>query len=98
MGFLGYEQSASYAVGEFITVYGGLQLGIGLAMILVNWMPQYYSGTLFFAMVLSIALIVLRLVTLFSHGFFFEGNLMAGLELVFAVSLMALFWQHRTAG
>ncbi len=95
MAFLGLGHVTTYGLGEFVTVYGGLQLGIGLGMILVNWWPQYYSGTLFFATVLSVALIAVRLFTLFSHGFFFEGNLMAGLEFIIAASLLALFWQQR---
>ena len=98
MSFLGLGSVNSYGVGEFVTVYGGLQLGIGLGMILVNWLPQYYSGTLFFATILSFALIAVRVFTLVSHGFFLEGNLMAGLELIIAASLLTLFWQQRSLG
>lgn len=97
MTFLGYEATSQFSVGEFITVYGGLQIGIGLAMIAVNWLPQYFGGTLFFATVFSIVLILARIATLITYGFFEQGNLMAGLEMVIAVSLVVLFLRHHFA-
>ena len=97
MTFLGYESSSAYTLGEFITVYGGIQLGVGLAMLLANLWPQYYGGTLMFATVFSVVLILTRIATLLTYGFFEQGNLMAGLELVIAVGLVVLFVRHHFA-
>lgn len=94
MAFLGYDSTSEFSVGEFITVYGGLQIGIGLAMVLVNWLPQYFGGTLLFATVFSLVLILMRIITLFAYGFFEQGTMMAGLELVIAVCLVVLFARH----
>lgn len=97
MTFLGYESSSAHTLGEFITVYGGIQLGVGLAMLLANLWPQYYGGTLMFATVFSVVLILTRIATLLTYGFFEQGNLMAGLELVIAVGLVVLFVRHHFA-
>jgi len=94
MEFLGYRSDDPHTLGEFITVYGGLQIGIGLAMLLVNIWPQYYSGTLFFATVFSVVLIAMRLLTLVSFGFFAQGNMMAALEMAIAVALLLVFFRH----
>lgn len=98
MSFLGYEPSSQFSVGEFITVYGGLQLGIGLAMLIVNWLPQYFGGTLLFAAVFSVVLLLVRIMTLVTYGFFEQGNIMAGVELFIAVSLVAVFVRYHFAG
>ena len=97
MAFLGYESSSSHTISEFITVYGGIQLGVGLAMLMANVWPQYYGGTLMFATVFSVVLILTRIATLLTYGFFEQGNLMAGLELVIAVGLIVLFVRHHFA-
>lgn len=98
MGFLGYAEvrHIEASVAEFVTVYGGLQLGIGLAMLTANLFPQYYGGTLLFAAVLSLLLIFMRVVSMMTYGWFEEGLMMGGLELVLAVSLAVLFYrQHQ---
>lgn len=97
MGYLGYQDLGSSTVAEFITVYGGLQIGIALAMLGVNWLPQYFAGTLFFATVLSLCLIVMRVLSMVAHGWFSAGIAMGILELVIAVALGILFYRHHTA-
>lgn len=59
---LGYLLPDAAGQGEFITVYGGLQAGIGLAMILSALRNSAIDGGLLFAAVLSAVLAAYRLV------------------------------------
>lgn len=49
---------------EYFSVYGGLQLGLGIAMIAVSFKPPLLMGGLFFSVVFSWVLAVSRIVGL----------------------------------
>lgn len=97
MAYLGYQDVNSSTIAEFFTVYGGLQIGIAFAMLGVNWLPQYFAGTLFFATILSLCLIVMRVVSMLAYGWFSAGIAMGILELLIAVALGILLYRHHTA-
>jgi hypothetical protein len=59
---LGFGFTQSFAQVEYFTVYGGLQLGLGLAMLAVSFHPKALLGGVLFALVFSTVLAVIRLV------------------------------------
>lgn len=65
--FLGFSFS-NLGIAEFYSVYGGLQLGIGLAMILSSLNEHYFPGGLFFALVLSCGLLMFRVIAMLQFG------------------------------
>lgn len=63
--YLGFQLLNNVAQSEFITVYGGMQMGIGLAMLLTSLRSDYMEAGLFFSMVFSLFLAFYRLVSFF---------------------------------
>jgi hypothetical protein len=89
--YVGYGASSSVAAAEFFTVYGGIQLGLGLAMWLGAKIERYQEATLFFAMVFSLVLVTARLISfvVYPNALDHMGAwVMAELEAVIAISLV----------
>lgn len=59
-GFLGFSLTPA-GRSEFFAVYGGLQVGIALAMIMSSLHKGYIEGALYFSLVLSAGLLGFRL-------------------------------------
>lgn len=55
-------------IAEFYSVYGGLQLGIGMAMILCTLNEHYLTGGVFFSLVLSSGLMLFRVIAILQFG------------------------------
>jgi len=93
LGFIIVDQGLT----EFFSVYGGLQLGLGAAMILSSLKPQFLLGGLFFALVTSSGLLMARLVALINYG----GNegiyAMTILETVIVIILAIPFYRAQKA-
>ncbi|WP_231882933.1 hypothetical protein, partial [Oleiphilus sp. HI0132] len=51
--FLGINFQSEMGLAEFFSVYGGLQVGIGCAMILSSFYKPYLEGAVFFAAIVS---------------------------------------------
>jgi hypothetical protein len=76
-----------FAQVEYFSVYGGLQLGLGIAMIAVSMQSKLLLGGVFFAFVFSFTLALMRLLALFLYE---ANDLMWGLlvlESLIALSL-----------
>ena len=94
--YVGYETRSAVATAEFFTVYGGIQLGLGLAMLLGARKERYQEATLFLAMVFSVTLVVARVISfmLYPNALDHVGAwLMAELEGVIAVALAIAFYR-----
>jgi hypothetical protein len=55
-------------IAEFYSVYGGLQLGIGMAMILSSLNEHFLPGGVFFSLVLSCGLMLFRVIAMLQFG------------------------------
>ncbi|QDS99387.1 DUF4345 family protein [Adhaeretor mobilis] len=64
---VGFQLMDGQGRSEFVTVYGGLEVGLGAAMILTGMSPQLRIGGLAFAAIVSVALVVFRVPTLFRY-------------------------------
>ncbi|MFT7184730.1 MAG: hypothetical protein ACI84K_000096 [Pseudohongiellaceae bacterium] len=82
-GFLGLEFSHVAGKAEFFSVYGGLQVGIAIAILACSLIPTYQLGASFFAFLVSFGLFGFRLLSVISidqssvliYMLFFEGFL-----------------------
>ncbi|MAA71211.1 MAG: hypothetical protein CL679_05715 [Bermanella sp.] len=61
---LGFGFTQPFAQVEYFSVYGGLQLGLGLAMLAVSFSPKALLGGVLFAFVFSSVLAVIRLLAI----------------------------------
>lgn len=94
--YVGYGASSAVAAAEFFTVYGGIQLGLGLAMWLGAQKERYQEATLFLAMVFSLVLITARVISfvVYPNALDHVGAwIMAELEAVIAISLVIAFFR-----
>ncbi|MGK0443956.1 MAG: hypothetical protein ACJA1U_000885 [Bermanella sp.] len=94
---LGFGFASPYAQLEYFSVYGGLQLGLGIAMLAASFQPKFVLGSVFFAFVFSSILAAIRLlaITLFPANDMMWGLLV--LESVIAVSLWRAWHQLNLA-
>jgi len=85
--FLGYEFSG-FGEAEFFTVYGGLQMGIALAMLLSSFKEDFITAALFFSFILSSVLAGFRLLSMAMYSFNDAILAMAVLEILLAAVLL----------
>ncbi len=88
--YVGYEASGGAAIAEFFTVYGGIQLGLGIAMLLGSLEKNFQEATLFFGFVISATLIAARLISFIVYPEALDhvgAWAMAQLEALIAVTL-----------
>lgn len=62
--YVGYGMPSSLAYAEFFTVYGGLQLGLGLAMVCASRSARFLEGALFMSLIVSWCLFAARLISM----------------------------------
>ena len=89
LGFMLVDQGVS----EFVSVYGGLQLGLGAAMMLSTLKDEFIPGALCFAFITSLGLLTTRIMALIGYGANTDLYIMAALEL-FIVVILALPLYH----
>ena len=89
---VGYQFTSSFGESEFIVVYGGLQLGLGLAMVICARLPLLVMGALVFSLIFSAVLTLFRLGTFFFYG---ASGLWVLLFLVELSIVIALFFAVR---
>lgn len=90
-GFLGLAFADVSGQAEFFSVYGGLQLGLGLAMLISSWRADYLEGSLFFAMIFSGCLAGFRVLSFILFGVIEQFMVMLILELLIVIGLF-LVW------
>ena len=91
---VGFALSGGSGHSEWITVYGGLQTGLGAAMILCGLSPTLRLGGLAFAAIFSTALVVFRAPTLMAYS---VKNLTYFFAVVEIVSAAWLIWAFLAA-
>jgi len=97
--FVGYELQGAVGKAEFFTVYGGLQLGLGLAMLIGSSVKQAFVGTMLMAFVVSLVLALVRLLSLLVYTDAIEQQglaMMVAVECLLAFVLLAGWLKIRT--
>lgn len=89
---LGFEFTHKAALTEYFSVYGGLQLGLGLAMLFSSYKDKLLIGAVFFSCVFSFVLCLSRIVGIIIHS---SNELMWILFILELVIACLLFWQWR---
>ena len=93
-GFLGFTLSP-VGLSEFFSVYGGLQVGLGLAMLVTSFNKDYIEASLFFALITSIGLLIFRLISLMSMVVNEGVYAMALLETIIVMALGVHYFKLR---
>ena len=60
---VGFHLINGHGISEYITVYGGLEVGLGLAMLITSFVKRLQLGGLAFAFIISTCLPVFRIPT-----------------------------------
>lgn len=94
--FLGLGLDSSLARSEFFSVYGGLQAGLGVAMVMSSFKPAYLEAALFFSAVFSACLAIFRLISFFVFGWTDAALMMLVIEAGLAVALVYGWCKHRS--
>lgn len=92
-GFLGLGLNTGLARSEFFAVYGGLQFGLGAAMLLSSFAPRYVEAAFFFSAVFSFCLALFRLVSFSIYGWTDASLLMLAIEVGIASVLVYGWWR-----
>ncbi len=94
--FLGFSLATPAAKAEFFSVYGGLQVGLGIAMLFSSFKPQYLEASLVYSAIFSTGLCVFRLLSFVLFGFVEAFVAMLILELVIMTLLWLAVWRIRS--
>ena len=96
-GFLGFSFTGSTGYAEFFAVYGGLQLGLGAAIVLCSLNRRYIEAAFYFSAILSTGLLIFRILGMLLYGFSPE---LAGMALLETLIAMALWvgWKRSKTG
>ncbi|WP_419831464.1 hypothetical protein [Endozoicomonas atrinae] len=78
-------------MGEFFSVYGGLQAGLGLGMIICGFQRQHVRSALLFSGVFSTVLFVFRGISIFLYGQHETTLTLLAVEGIIAGSLLFSF-------
>lgn len=83
-GYLGFVLDTAMAKSEFFSVYGGLQSGLGLAILFTSFQPRYVEAALYFSTVFSTTLALFRFMSFMMFGWTEAFFVMFILELLIA--------------
>lgn len=86
-GSLGYQLESDTGLAEFFTVYGGLEVGLGAAMIVTTLRLEWFQGGLVFAVIISWVLAIFRVLSLLVFDPEQSAFVYLSLEVVLAVLL-----------
>ena len=85
--FLGFDLVLPNGFSEFLSVYGGLQVGLGLAMLVTSFQGRYVEGSLYFSAIFSSCLALFRLISFCLYSVVSDFLIMLIIETIIAVGL-----------
>jgi hypothetical protein len=88
-GFIGFELLAEIGQSEFFTVYGGLQVGIGMSMLMTSLKAEYLEAGVYFSAIFSSFLALFRVSSFVVYGFIESFVVILVLEVFIGA---ALWW------
>ena len=91
--FLGIQLINELGKAEFFSVYGGLQVGLGLAMLLISLKSDYIDAAIYFCAIFSSSLFVFRLISL---GFYSHDSTLVSMLIIEGGITVILWWKHLT--
>jgi hypothetical protein len=94
--FLGFVLDTASVQSEFFSVYGGLQTGLGLAMLLTSCRSGYVEAALYFSAIFSATLAIFRLLSFMLFGWHQAFIIMLFIEVMIAAALFAGWWRYRS--
>jgi len=92
--FLGFTLS-DVGLSEFFSVYGGLQVGLAMAMLMSSMKTEYLEAAIFYSLVTSTGLFIFRLIAMLNIGSNEGVIAMAALEGVFVAVFAMQFYSVR---
>ena len=92
--FLGFTLS-DVGLSEFFSVYGGLQVGLAMAMLMSSMKTEYLEAAIFYSLITSTGLFIFRLIAMLNIGSNEGVIAMAALEGVFVAVFAMQFYSVR---
>lgn len=92
--FLGFTLS-DVGLSEFFSVYGGLQVGLAMAMLMSSMKTEYLEAAIFYSLITSTGLFIFRLIAMLNIGSNEGVIAMAVLEGVFVAVFAMQFYRVR---
>lgn len=89
--YVGYSLTSPVGIGEFVSVYGGLQLGLAAAMLTLAGQATAIRHGLLFSAIFSSVLAFVRVVSLLIYGYSEAHIGFFILEAVLALVLVAAY-------
>tara|TARA_R110002167_G_scaffold118753_15_gene295524 strand:+ start:1158 stop:1493 length:336 start_codon:yes stop_codon:yes gene_type:complete len=86
-GFLGFQLASPAGFVEFFSVYGGLQVGLGMAMLVSSFRSDYVEASLYFSAIFSTFLLLFRVLSFAIYGLINDFIVMLIIEVVIFVGL-----------
>lgn len=96
--FVGYTLSDPIGLVEFVSVYGGIQVGIGLAILFLSRIKAFALSAVIFSLFISASLLAFRLIALVSIGVSDNLLMMAGVECLIVVLLVMQYRRLLSVG
>lgn len=88
---VGYQELSAGGRSEFLTIYGGLQIGLAAFFALAASVGEFHSAGVLFALCLYVPLVFYRAITIVKYWPVKNNTLMIGaLELALALGAIAL--------
>ena len=91
---VGFRLINDSGMSDFITGYGGFEVGIGLAMLVTSFVKRLRPGGLAFAFILSACLPLFRVPTVILFDVQHITYILMTTEIVFAVLLGLALWRQ----
>ena len=92
--FLGFETLSELGKSEFFSVYGGLQVGIGMAMLMSSLKAEYLEAVVYFSAIFSSFLALFRAFSFVVFGLAADFIFMFILEVFMGAALWGM-WLNR---
>ena len=80
--FLGFQLVSPSGPVEFFSVYGGLQVGLGVAMLVSSFRPNYIEASLYFSAIFSTFLLLFRVLSFSIYGLISDFIVMFIIEII----------------
>lgn len=93
--FLGFSLASPIGYVEFFSVYGGLQIGLGLAMLITSVHQYYLEASFYFSAIFSSCLALFRLISFVIYGVIPDFLIMLILELIIALGLWWAWYKQQ---
>ncbi len=93
--YLGFNLLTDMGKSEFFSVYGGLQIGIGVAMLASSFKPDYLEACVYFSAIFSGFLALFRVCSFLLFDEVDAFAFMLLLEIFIAVALWGIWFTSR---